>query len=233
MPPETRPPWLATNDRGGGHVVSCRFSIVESPPESPVSTEDLDATTEELDAAAEEPDGDVADLGDDVEDLGGDPDGVSSPEDRARLLADAVVQSETQEAKYRLRLPPTDPPGRWKSLFAMVTFMLAGVVAVGPPAWLQADPPATVTEGERVRGVRAALFLQAQQVEAYRVQNQRLPRSLNQLPIRVPGVRFVRSNNQVYQLVAFTPDGKRIVYDSTRPSEFDPVAVGWFTDGDE
>ncbi len=203
-----------------------------------MSTEDLDATIEDVDNDAEDLDDDAEDLDDgaddlddDAVDLGDDTDGVSSPEDRARLLADAVVQSETQEAKYRLRLPPDDPPGRWKSMFAMVTFMLAGVVAVAPPTWLQPEPPATVTEGQRVRGVRAALFLQAQQVEAYRVQNQRLPRSLFQLPTRVPGIRFVRSNNQVYQLVAFTPDGRRMVYDSTRPNEFDPVAAGWFTDG--
>jgi len=188
-----------------------------------VPTEDLDASTEDLDH-------DDEDLDHDVEGPDDDEGGVSSEEDRARLVADATVQSETQEAHYRLPLPQSKPPGRWKSPLAVFTFMLAGVIAVVPPSWLRPDAPATVTAGERVRGVRAALFLQAQQVEAYKAQNQRLPRSLGELPTRVPGVRFVRSNNQVYQLVAFTPDGRQMVYDSTRPSEFEAVPAGWFTD---
>ncbi len=174
-----------------------------------MSTEDLDTSEADEDATADE---------------------VSSPEERARLLADAVVQSYTQEAKYRIPLAETKAHGRWKSPFAMVTFMLAGVIAVAPPSWLRPEPHATVTEGERVRGVRAALFLQAHQIEAYRTRNQRLPLSLYQLPTRVPGVRFVRSNDRVYQLVALAPDGSQVVYESTRPSDFDPVAAGWFTE---
>jgi len=152
---------------------------------------------------------------------------VSSDEDRAQILAEALAHAEAQEAQYRLPLSDARPPGRWKSLLATVTFVLAGVIAAAPPSWLLADPPAPVTAGERLRGTRATLFLQAQQIEAYRMQNQRLPRSLEELPMRVPGVRFVRSNNRVYQLVAFTRNGETTVYDSTRPEEFELVAAGW------
>ena len=46
--------------------------------------------------------------------------------------------------------------------------------------------------------------------------------------VRIPGIRFVRSNNRVYQLVAARPNGRALVYDSARPDpEFEDVENGW------
>ena len=62
------------------------------------------------------------------------------------------------------------------------------------------------------------LLLQAQQVEAFRVRSQRLPNSLEELPATLPGVRYARSGNRAYQLIAYERDGNAIVYDSANPA---------------
>jgi hypothetical protein len=74
-----------------------------------------------------------------------------------------------------------------------------------------------LSEGARARGIRLALLLQAHQVEAYRVRTQQLPVSLDDLPVKLDGVRYARSGRS-YQLVGFTPDGEAIVYDAADPS---------------
>lgn len=143
---------------------------------------------------------------------------VSTPEARARLLAEALAHAAHKEARYRVPLADSRRLGRWKSIAAALLLVLAGAVAVAPPAWVRPAPPAQLTEGARERGIRIALLLQAQQVEAYRVRTQQLPEALDELPSTLPGVRYARSGARSYQLVAFAPDGSPIVYDSADPS---------------
>jgi hypothetical protein len=106
---------------------------------------------------------------------------------------------------------------RWKSVGAAALLLLAGVVAVAPPAWVRTDPPAQLSDAAREGGIHLALLLQAQQVEAYRVRHQQLPASLDDLPMRLGGLRYVRSGRS-YQLVGFTPRGDAIVYDEAAPA---------------
>lgn len=142
---------------------------------------------------------------------------VSTPEARARLLAEALAHAEHKEARYRVPLVDALRVAHLKSAAAAVLIVAAGMVALAPPAWVQPEPPAVLSEGARARGLRLALLLQAHQVEAYRVRTQQLPGSLDVLPVTLDGVRYTRSGRS-YQLVAFTPDGDAIVYDASDPS---------------
>jgi hypothetical protein len=142
---------------------------------------------------------------------------VSTPEARARLLAEALAHAEHKEARYRVPLADARRVARLKSAAAAVLIVAAGVVALAPPAWVQPEPPAVLSEGARARGLRLALLLQAHQVEAYRVRTQQLPGSLDVLPVKLDGVRYTRSGRS-YQLVAFTPAGDAIVFDASDPS---------------
>jgi hypothetical protein len=142
---------------------------------------------------------------------------VSTPEARARLLAEALAHAEHKEARYRVPLADQRRVSRLKSAAASVLIVAAGVVALAPPAWVQPEPPAVLSEGVRARGIRLALLLQAHQVEAYRVRTHQLPASLDDLPVKLDGVRYARSGRS-YQLVGFTPDGEAIVYDAADPS---------------
>lgn len=153
---------------------------------------------------------------------------ISRVEDRARVLAEALAHVEVQDAQYRLPMEPAERQPRWKPVAAVALFFLAGYLAFFPPVILTGARPGSVPAGERARGVRAALFLQAQQIEAYRLEHGQLPQSLQEVRVRFPGMEFVRSNSRVFQLVARRPDGEPIVYDSARPAPgVAALAIPW------
>lgn len=141
---------------------------------------------------------------------------TSSQEERDRLVAEALAHAEARDQLYR---PPTEivPSGRWRGALGLVLLVLSAVLAAAPPSWLQGAPRPSVSAQERALGVRVALELQAEQIEAYRQRNQRLPTDLGQVPAALPGIRFVRSDNRLYQLVAYGPDRQAVVLESTRP----------------
>lgn len=163
-----------------------------------------------------------------IEDLDPPTERISSPEDRSRLLAEAIAHAENREARYRQLPPVRRRGGQWKVLLAFIVLMLAGYIGLAPPAWLAGGPLPQVSSAERGRGVVAALQMQARQIEVFQARHGRLPRTLDEVPVRIPGVRFVRSNSRVYQLVAARPDGRALVYDSAKPDpEFEEVENGW------
>lgn len=153
---------------------------------------------------------------------------VSSPEARDRLLAEALAHAEHKEARYRVPFSRASAVGRWKALAASVILLLSGLIAVVPPRWSRPEPPAQLSTGERARGLRVALLLQAEQVEAFRVREQRLPATLDEVERTLPEVRYVRSGSRAYQLIAYQRDGTAIVYDSASPAAaFDALDLGW------
>jgi len=106
--------------------------------------------------------------------------------------------------------------------------LVAVVTLAAPPGWVLPEPPAYVDAPGRSRSIRAALLLQAQQVDAYRVRFQRLPDSLGELPGQLPGVRLVKSGNRAYQLIAYEQDGRAIIYDSSNPGpSFEQLVPSW------
>ncbi len=155
-------------------------------------------------------------------------DRASRAEERERLVAEVAAIAETKDIQFQ-RLPPGPTKrGGWKMPVALVLFLLAVSVAAFPPRWLAGEATPSPTSDELQRGLRAALYLQAEQVEVFRSREGRLPRALDEVSVRIPGIRFVRSNSRVYQLVGFLTDGDPVVYDSARPTdEFDAVAAGW------
>jgi len=195
-----------------------------------------EAVTVELVAGAAAVDGDgegpVARTGDDSPepetlDRGGDVGAVSSPELRARLLAEAVADAEHREARYRVPLEESRA-ARWKSLSAVLLFLLAGAVFLVPPGWARPAPLPGLEPEIRLRGLRSALMLQAEQIEVFRLREQRLPTSLEEVPSVVAGVRYVRSGSRAYQLVAHEPDGTAVVYDSAHPTPaFESAVPQW------
>ncbi len=161
-----------------------------------------------------------------IEDLDEPTRDISSPEDRGRLVAEAIAHSETREAHYRQ--PESRRTGHWKTPLALSVLVIAGYIGLAPPPWLAGEPLPQVSSAERGRGVVAALQIQARQIEVFQARHGRLPRTLDEVPARIPGIRFVRSNSRVYQLVAARPNGRALVYDSVRPGpEFDGIENGW------
>ena len=153
---------------------------------------------------------------------------INSPEDRGRLLAEAVAHAEAQEAHYLHTWPESRRTGQWKGPLAVIVLMLAAYIGLAPPPWIAAAPPPQVSSAELGRGVAAALQMQARQIEVFQARHGRLPHTLDEVPGRISGVRFVRSNSRVYQLVAARPNGRALVYDSAKPDPaFEDIENGW------
>lgn len=142
----------------------------------------------------------------------------------AEVLADASAQDEAfgRPAVGRRR---TD---RWKASLAVLLLVLAAYLGAAPPSWITPGPAPMLRPRDVDRGTQAALYLEAQQIDAFRVTHGRLPYTLDELAERVPGVVFIRSDNRLYQLVARRPDGSPLVYDSARPAPgFAAAAAAW------
>ncbi|MHB1194605.1 MAG: hypothetical protein ACYC6F_16390 [Longimicrobiales bacterium] len=143
---------------------------------------------------------------------------ISRVEDRERLLAETLAHAEAQEAQYKV-LPAGEPEhGRWKASLAAVLLVLAAWIALTPPRWIAGAEAPFPTAGERDRGLRAAIWMQARQVEVFRLREGRLPEHLSELPVQMPGLTLVRSNNRVFQIQGRLADGELLVFDSAQPS---------------
>ncbi len=238
---ELTPEELATDDSGVFERGSSDIVAVEAACDAPEGSPDADdATLQEGSARLKigpdalaaikqlRKEGLASHSVDDVLDLG---ESVTS-KDGDRIVAAALAYSAMQEATYRV--PVTiRRVRRWKGMAASVIFLVALIVAASPPGFVVPDPPARLTEADRLYGVRVALILQSQQVEAFRAREQRLPDSLDEVAARFPGVRFVKSGNRLYQLVAHTAAGEAIVYDSAAPArEFAAISRSWSTTRD-
>lgn len=141
---------------------------------------------------------------------------ATTPEERDRLLAAALAHVEMQDAIYRVPLE-SGASRRWKGLIATAVFLMALFLAGLPPAFLVPEAPAPLTVAERADGIRMALIMQAEQIEAFQARAGRLPTSLTEVETALPGIRFVRSSNRLYQLIAYTSQGDAVVYDSASP----------------
>ncbi|MGD2046461.1 MAG: hypothetical protein PVH96_09590, partial [Gemmatimonadota bacterium] len=208
------------------------LDIEEAKKDATPYAEAADAAAEAEQAAPGEPPEDTAEepAPSTEEELAGaiDLGDVSSPELRDRLLAQALAHAEMQDARYRVPFSDPTRAARWKALAAVVLLLVAGSIAVAPPAWVRPEPPAQIGQAARARNIRRALLLQAEQVEAYRIRHQSLPRSLQEVEGRLDGVRYVRSGNRAFQLIAYAPDGSAIVYDSSNPApEFERLSYSW------
>jgi len=151
----------------------------------------------------------------------------TTPEERDRLLAEALAHAAMQDARYRVPVE-TRHVARVKGVVALALFVLAGSLAVAPPALVRPTPPATPEAADLREGVAGALLLQAKQIEAFRARTLRLPATLDEVDARLPDIRYVRSSGRLYQLVGYTPTGEAVVYDSSAPaSDFTRLEARW------
>ena len=157
---------------------------------------------------------------------------ATTPQERDRLLAAAMAHAEMQEAIYRI--PMATRRDTWiKAGIASALLFVALIVGVWPPGLLVPEPSRTLTEQDAIAGIRVTLLLQAQQIEAFRVNADRLPTSLEEAGAPFDGIRYVRSGNRLYQLVAYAPDGEPLIYDSAAPApELQALARSWNLSGD-
>jgi hypothetical protein len=153
---------------------------------------------------------------------------ATTDEQRDRLLAAALAHVEMQDAVYRVRTSSGLSRSRLKATSTYILLVVALIVAIVPPGFIVPAQPTRVTNADREYGIRVAMVLEAQQIEAFRVETQRLPDSLEEVPNGLPGIRFVKSGARLYQLIAYLPSGEAIVYDSEAlTADFQRIARVW------
>lgn len=130
----------------------------------------------------------------------------------AAVLKHAAEKDQVAQAKPRPKKQP-----KWMLPLGLNLAVIAVYLLLAPPAWVTVNPIEGPDQATQVQGLQVALWLQAQQIEAYKSQNGRLPASLAESGRAVPGIEYVRQGGERYQLVATVGD-QPIVYDSTGPN---------------
>lgn len=149
----------------------------------------------------------------------------AKPEAKGQETADAVAAvmkhaADRDQAARKKKPPPKQ--AKWMLPLGINLAVFAVYLLIAPPAWVTLDPIEGPDVATQEQSLRVAMFLQAQQIEAYRLENGQLPRSLAELS-REPmseRVEYVPRGN-AFQLVG-TVGESALVYDSTADnSEFE------------
>jgi hypothetical protein len=143
---------------------------------------------------------------------------VSDVAERERLVARTVADASARDTRYEGTPWRARPAVVWWKWGLAALLGLAAVLALtAPPPWVSGPPLPSLSPEDRTAGLQAALVLLAGHIEAYRARTGRLPQTLEEVGGSFPGVRYVRSNNRVFQLVAVRDDGSVRVWDSADP----------------
>ena len=73
-------------------------------------------------------------------------------------------------------------------------------VWLGSPSWLRVDPPPQPTIGQEAQALRLNVFLQSQQIEAYRAASGRLPYVLEEAGPPFMGMEYRRRDSRSYEV---------------------------------
>jgi hypothetical protein len=159
---------------------------------------------------------------------------VSDVAERERLVARTVADATARDTRYQGMRWQARPAVRWWKWGIAALLVVGALLALAAPPTRVAGPPLpSLSPEDRTAGLQAALVLLAGHIEAYRARTGRLPQTLEEVGGSFPGVRYVRSNNRVFQLVAVRDDGSVRVWDSADPSpERERLARRWLTPPD-
>jgi hypothetical protein len=137
-------------------------------------------------------------------------------QEAAEAVAAVLKHAAERDEAGRKKTPPK-PRAKWALPLGLNLSVLALYLLIAPPAWVTLDPIPPPAPESQIESFRVALWLQARRIEAYRVENGRLPGSLHEAGTPVPGVDYVVSGNE-FVLVGSL--GETVVqYDSTQPND--------------
>jgi hypothetical protein len=125
---------------------------------------------------------------------------VSEEQDRARALA-AVMRDQSERADTALEGElRRQRRARTRRSALIVVWVGVAYVWFGTPPWLTVNPPPAQTIGEEAQALRLNVFLQSQQIEAYRVTRGRLPYVLEEAGPPFQGMEYRRRDSRSYDL---------------------------------
>jgi hypothetical protein len=129
----------------------------------------------------------------------------------AAVLKHAAERDERARAKQQPKRHP-----KWMLPVGIQLAVLAVYLLISPPRWITVRPIQGPNPAAQEQGLRVAMYLQSQQIEAYRDQHGRLPNTLADLPgTPQPGVEYEVQSADEYRLVG-TNGAAALIYDSTQ-----------------
>lgn len=141
---------------------------------------------------------------------------------RGQEAADAVAAVLKHAAEHEERArkkPPPKKQSKWMLPLGIQLAVIAIYLLISPPGWITVHPIKGPDPAMQEQGLRMAIYIQSQQIEAYRIKNGRLPTSLAELGGSVqPGVEYQLQGTGQYQLVG-TNGKAALIYSSTESAQ--------------
>ncbi|MBW3533690.1 MAG: hypothetical protein KY453_00515 [Gemmatimonadetes bacterium] len=129
--------------------------------------------------------------------------GVSDDAERTALLIE-FLRDQERRARLWVQKPRRRVPAA-ATLGIVALISAAAWLWMLPPDWVQPNLPPPVPAEFHEAGLRLGMYLQAQQIEAFRRQRGRLPDVLQETGEPVPGMYYRRLNAREYRLHGVTP----------------------------
>jgi len=136
-------------------------------------------------------------------------------EARGQEAADAVAAvlkhaAERDQIAQKKTTPRKQP--KWMLPLGVNLAVLAVYLLIAPPSWVTVNPVEPPDLARQSDDLKAAMWFQAQQIEAYKIQNGRLPATLAESGRVLPGVEYVRDGDR-FRLIGTVGDAP-VIYDS-------------------
>jgi len=142
----------------------------------------------------------------------------------ADSLAEVLEHAAAREEAAHKRTGPKKSP-KWMLPLGINLGVFAVYLLIAPPDWVVMDPLEGPPPAEQSRSMRVAMYFQSQRIEAYRLENGRLPDALADAGTPVPGVEYNKRGADRYELVA-DAGGEVLLYDSSAPAaEFEEAVA--------
>lgn len=133
----------------------------------------------------------------------------------------AVLRHAAEREEIAQQKPTPKKQPKWMLPVGIQLAVLAVYLLISPPGWVVVHPIEAPDPAVSEQSLRLAMYMQSQRIEAYRLNNGRLPASLDEIGASVsPGVEYQLQGTNEYRLVG-TNGPAALIYDSTEsPAEF-------------
>ncbi|MDP2956529.1 MAG: hypothetical protein Q8N53_08910 [Longimicrobiales bacterium] len=150
--------------------------------------------------------------------------GEARGQEAAEAVAAVLKHAAVRDQAAHERPAPKKQP-KWMLPLGINLGVLAVYLLIAPPKWVVVnpiDPPDLAAQSD---DLKRAMWFQAQRIEAYRIQNGRLPALLADAGSSTPGVEYVREGDR-YQLIGMVGEAP-VIWDSTGSNtEFAALVAG-------
>lgn len=131
------------------------------------------------------------------------------------MLREVTEHVAQKEAGDRVEQRRPESPRRMIRVMNALILAFAGYVWLGNPSWVQVEQPPGPSVEEQEAALRLSMYIQAQQIENYRRQNDRIPSSLSEVGPPLPGMHFQRMGRGAYRLTGIN-NSITLVYTSSQ-----------------